>query len=427
MSEQQQPTPEQPDIMSEQRNTTPAPTNNAMPAKLKLLGGGLVAGLLVIFAIVGVQSMFADKPPAEPSQMGANGWQPYSPNIIGLPGSNTPSSNQDVPLTGQNNRLNMELVGEPKDEPLEKPTPAAPVRPTQPPVSAAPAAPPATPQVTAQPAPEPTTEPVVPAANTGRLEIVLQAAENGKPIKANVYVQKTSGINVNSASFTSQASFDLKPGTYRISARTEGRGTLSRDITVPAGAVVNEIFQLPALASAPANPPPVSQPAPPVANNPPPPAPQAPVGSGKLRLVALAIADGSPVKVDFTISRLNGSVIDRVRNVSMAEFDLPAEEFVASFDYQGRQGYKSLMVQDGKTHTHTFNIRQEQPQPQQPMAAPPQQSFEDIIRQQGQLVPPPTNVAPNAPPQAEPQQPQQSLESIIMQQLQQELQKNLNK
>ncbi len=221
-----------------------------------------------------------------------------------------------------------------------------------------------------------------PATGKGKLEIVLQAAENGKPLKANVYIQQTNGVHIDQSNYTNKASFNLKPGTYRVTARTEGRGTLSRDISIPAGAVVNEIFPLPALASTPA---PTPQAAP-VTQTPPSPAAQTPVrGTGKIRLVALSADDGSPVPVSFTIARPDGSVVNSANNVSVAEFTLPTEEFVASFDFQGRQGYQSLVVQGGQTHTHTFNIRLPPAQATVPAPAMQQpQNVEDMLRQRFQ-------------------------------------------
>ena len=121
-------------------------------------------------------------------------------------------------------------------------------------------------------------------------------------------------------------------------------------------------------------------------------------------LCALAADDGSPLPVTFTIARLDGSIIDSVSNVPVAEFTLPTEEFVASFDYQGRQGYKSLVVKGGQTHTHTFNIRTGQPQP--------------VV--QGDMM-----QLPEPPPVQMPQQPQ-NMEDMLMQRLQQELNKMTN-
>lgn len=415
-----------------------------MNGKLKLLLGGLALGILVIFALVGVKSMFADKQPAPNSQLGSNGWEPsYEPSIIGLPGNKTENetgdktasladtgetsetpgadttvSQQDAAATGEDEKLDVELVGEPGDK--EKPTTQAQEGEETPSWLTDTDTEPQQPESLQTPQEEPATiaslpdEPTIveppqqqtPAAGTGKLEIVLQAAENGKPLKANVYIQKTNGVNVDKSAYTNKATFNLKPGTYRVTARTKGRGTLTRDITVPVGAVVNEIFPLPSTtASAPATPAPA-----PMTQAPPQPEPQAPAqGTGKLRLVALAADDGSPIPVNFAITRLNGSVIDSARNVPVAEFALPAEEYIARFEYQGAEGYKSVTVQSGQTHTHTFNIRG--------LPSAPAQSGIPLDPQMQQM----------EMPQMPQQQPQnQNIEDVMMQRLQEELHKLTN-
>jgi hypothetical protein len=238
-------------------------------------------------------------------------------------------------------------------------------------------------------------QPIV--GQTGRLEIVAQT-ENGKTLKANVYVQQTNGANIDKATYTNKAVFSLKPGKYKITVRAEGYGSLSRNINVPDGAVVNEIFPLPAIASnapAPVAPPPITR-------APPSPSQQPGQREGRLRVVALSADDGSPIKVNFTIAQLDGSVVKRVNNVSLAEFTLPSQEFVVSFDFQGFQGYKSLTVQPGQISTHTFNIRGVSGQSQAPE---PQMPPMDNLQQQ--------------------QQQPQNVEDMLMQKLQEELQKHL--
>jgi hypothetical protein len=228
------------------------------------------------------------------------------------------------------------------------------------------------------------------------LEIVAQT-ETGKPIKANVYVQQANGVNLDNATYTNKAAFTLKPGKYKITVRAEGYASLSRTINVPDGAVVNEIFPLPALvaaAPAPVAAPPPRQPEPVR----PAPAPAPSAAQGRLRVVALSADDGTPIPVNFTIARLDGSVVERVNNVSLTELSLPAQEFVVSFDYQGFQGYKSLTVPPGQVLTHTFNIRGVSGSGQAPV--------------------------PQALPQQQ-QPPQQTVEELLMQKLQEELQKHL--
>ena len=373
----------------------------------------ILGGLLIVLALLGIKSLLPTSPENAPPK--AEGWeQPLLMPNANLPSPDTITDSSRL-TSPQNDKpveedTKVELVGEPDTNtdtttppstPAKAPAPAS-AAPTkqEPPadeISTSPAAP-ATPEPTTPEPAAPVQQPV--AAQTGKLEIVAQT-ERGKAIKANVYVQQTNGANIDKATYTNKATFNLKPGKYKITVRAEGYGSLSRTINVPDGAVVNEIFPLPAIAAsapAPAAPPPVTR-APPQ----PSPAPhrQPTAGDGKLRVVALSADDGSPLRVNFTIARLDGSVVDRISNVSLAELTLPAQEFVVSFDFQGFQGYKSLTVQPGQVSTHTFNIRGVGGQAQ-PTNQPP----------------PLDNVQPA-------QQQPQNVEDMLMQRLQEELQKHL--
>ncbi|QTR50048.1 hypothetical protein [Candidatus Thiothrix anitrata] len=351
-----------------------------MTGNVKKLLGGLVLGLMVIFAMIGIKSLLdKDEQPPEITT-----WQqPGTTGIVGLPGANgvPSSSQQDTAITPDSTKV--ELVNEepepppvtpPAPRPVNKPipTPSAPV--ATPPIATLP---PVAPPVAVTP---PVTEPPV-ATNEGTLEITLQTAENGIPLPADVYVQLPNGTNISKASSTPNAKFLLKKGTYRVTARADGRASVSRTISVPNQAVVNEIFALP-LAS---NPPPAAPAAPvglpPTNINPTPmqPSPMPPVSNvaaGKLRLVALDADNGSPIAVDFIINRLDGSTFEQINSVPVAEITLPAEEFVVRFNYQGTQGYKSLTVQPGQTHTHTFNIQRAPPE--QPASPPPGSSLPEL-------------------------------------------------
>ena len=326
-----------------------------MNGKLKLLLGGLGAGLLFVFAIVGIKSMLTEDKTgiAEP----AGGWQ-QSPTVTYDPG-NIPSvgasdgskiATKDVPAqdTGidPSEKVAPQLVDEPKDDTT---TPAT----TRP--STVPTTTPTT-QPTVDTSVNTTTPPATaqqPAVSNGGLEVIAQAAEDNSPVEATIYVQKTNGTNVDAAASTAQMAFTLKPGLYKITVRAPGRASVSRNITVPPKAVVSEIFSLP-LAAATATPAPTK---PPVASNPVPNNDVADGPTGKLRVVALSADDGSPIKVDFTVLSTDGRVLNRVKDVSMSEVSLPAQPVVVRFNFRGFQGEQALTVNPDQTTTHTFNLR----------------------------------------------------------------------
>lgn len=365
----------------------------------------IIGAVLVIFALLGIKSLFAPNPAEAPPS--ASGWE----QPLVMPNANLPSPDaigdsniftrplNDKPAPTEEEDNTVELVGEPEDtdtvEPLKPPPTRTPPKPAEPLADEPDTE--TTPVVTEPTeAPKPATPPPLPVVGkTGTLEIVAQT-ETGKPLKANVYVQQANGVNLDTATYTNKAAFTLKPGKYKITVRAEGYASLSRTISVPDGAVVNEIFPLPALAAA--APAPVAAPPQPEPITPAP-APAPPAAQGKLRVVALSADDGTPIPVNFTIARLDGSVVERVNNVALTELSLPAQEFVVSFDYQGFQGYKSLTVQPGQVLTHTFNIRGVSGQAQAPQQLPPQQPMQ--------------------------QPPPQTVEEMLMQRLQDELQKRL--
>lgn len=404
-----------------------------MDGNVKKLIGGVALGLLILFAIIGVMSLLTrDKPRTEIGQQrfspAVTTYNTSTPQLDADAGSRLASQQDTRAPTEEDTRV--ELVNEPQAPvartvedteptleelaqstlrdmpppetllPTYKPTAPQPQAPTK--NDNIPLAPPA--PVTA-PATEKPATPSAPSASNGSLEIVSQTAENGMPIKANVYIQQANGTQIDKATYTAKATFSLKPGTYKVTVRAEGRGSLSRTITLPAQAVVNEIFPLPAISNRPSTTaPPASQPPAAPAST-----PVASAGTGKLRVVALAAEDGQPLQVNFTVSRPNGAIIQQFNHVAMAELAVPAQEVTVQFNYQGFQGEKRLQVTQGQTVTHTFNIKgTHQPDPPSP-------------------VPAPQPVPPQAPSPAQQGQPQPgNLQDMLMQRLQQELNKRLN-
>lgn len=392
-----------------------------MNGKLKLIVGLVVAGILLLFALIGIKNTFA--PDDSAASLNDQHWQP--PTAV-LPNANLPSI--DTPSSKLTRPLNDKAPPEPQTIELVGEEPPA----RQPPVSSNIVQPDAVePAPVAQPAPRqpaPVAQPApAPVAKTGMLEIVAQT-ERGKPLNADIYVQQD-GKNIDKVSATSKASFTLKPGTYKVTARADGYGSVTRSIQVSSGAAVSEIFALPVIAAEAPTPirAPVDQPAPaprqpapaPVAQPAPrQPAPAPVAAEGQLRLAAVSAEDGRPLAVDFTISRLDGAVIERVNGVPMTELTLPAQEFVVRFNYQGIEGYKSLKVAGGQTTAHTFAIRGTGAPPAPATPAPTTMP---------ELLPPPDmgQAPPTQPPGSD--QPQPSLEDTLLQMLQDEVQRQLNK
>lgn len=379
-----------------------------MGKKTLFLLGGIVLGVLVLFAVIGLQSTFNTF--NQDNGTGSAAQMPYetgfNTTIKGMPEEGVVVSTMDKPVTGDEDEGKIELIDEPDMPGMDggqadtdqnaQDQAALPeeVDDVNPPDQTA--------QVVIEEEPQ---TPPPPTATTGTLEIVVQSADSGKPVRANVYVQHTNGVNVDQQNYTTKAAFALTPGTYRITVRSQGYGSLVRNITVDSGAIVNEIFPLPAISAGTTPPRTPQTPAPTPA---PEPAPAA--ADGRLRIAVLSADDGRPLMVDFTISRADGKVIETVDNISLTELSLPPQEYRVSFNYQGLQGSKLLTVSSGSTTSHTFNIRGV------PQENTPAQQFS--VRQE----PPPTAQDNMQQAQPQPEQPRR-IEDVLLNRLKEELEK----
>jgi hypothetical protein len=328
-----------------------------MGGKFKVIIGSIGFILLMAFAYIGFKSVFKPEKP-EDSKLSPlpMDFQANTPTINPSMGDKL-ASIKDTQQPPPDDKTKIEIVNEPEPKPAETVEPPTEkpslVNETQTPPS----------HVTLTPPDElfntlPSRPPVA-VPGTGKLEVVVQAAETGKAIPANVYIQRLNGENLDKRNYTDKASFSLRADTYKVTARTEGRASVTRTIKIPGNAIVNEIFALPALdaphVSPPAQAPNVpnkqqntNSPRPSVSEN----------GVGRLRLVALDADDGSPIMVDYTISRADGGeVLDQVEHVSLLDMSVPAEEIIVSFNYRGFTGSQTLSINAGQTTNHTFNLR----------------------------------------------------------------------
>lgn len=328
-----------------------------MGGKFKVIIGGIGFILLMAFAYIGFKSVFKPEKP-EDSKLSPlpMDFQANTPTINPSMGDKL-ASIKDTQQPPPEDKTKIEIVNEPTPKLSE--TPETP--PEKPSLVNETPTPPS--NVTLTPPDElfntPPSRPPVAVPGTGKLEVVVQAAETGKAIPANVYIQRLNGENLDKRSYTDKASFSLRADTYKVTARTEGRASVTRTIKIPGNAIVNEIFALPALDAPHVSPP--AQ-APTVQTTPPAKQTQRPSvaqnGVGRLRLVALDADDGSPIMVDYTISRADGGeVLDQVEHVSLLDMSVPAEEIIVSFNYRGFTGSQNLSINAGQTTTHTFNLR----------------------------------------------------------------------
>lgn len=435
-----------------------------MGKKALLLVGGIALGVLVLFAFVGFQSTFKSNTPSNATNTASDTTPPATtsqttdPSSGGIKGlvpipkgennenavSTLDTPNQDAedtaielinepPMPGEiapnnsnaNNTLTPPNTNQQSNTNTPAPTPDNTAntnqQPSQQPTPATPtdtaSTPPAsntdnTARTSLEQAPVQTREPgVQPDAGKGTLEVQIQAAETGKALKANVYVQRTNGVNVEQAKYTNKARFSLSPGTYRITARANGRASVVRKIHVPKGAVVNEIFPLPQAqantapqAATPSNPPAPSPATPPPSKQP----------QGRLRVAALSAEDGNPITVNFIIKDRSGKVLKQVNSVALTEVSLPAQAITVTFDYNGFQGSHDLDLRADATTTHTFNLR----------GIPSNNTAGQNPAPPAETMPPPSEQNPAPPLNNQPNQPQ-NVEEILLQRFQEELMKHM--
>jgi hypothetical protein len=173
----------------------------------------------------------------------------------------------------------------------------------------------------------------------GSLRLSSSEKQTRRPISSDFLVQDLSGNLIQSGSGTSQL-FRLPPGSYQVSAIVGGV-TVSNEITLTATQGIHHIFLVPAEGSTPATPS-SSSPTP----TPTPPSSAAAMGS--LRLSASEKDTRRPMRADFVIENMSGTLIDTSADTTTSLFRIPAGQ------------YRIKAHSDGKSVTATINLTQRQ-------------------------------------------------------------------
>lgn len=222
------------------------------------------------------------------------------------------------------------------------------------------------------------------AANTGRLSVKVQAATTKAPLKSNIYVQLPNGQHVAKKNYADAAEFVLRPGTYKVTVKTQGKVDVVRNIGIQANGNVQQVFdmQSPA-AQAPAKP--------------------APPPEGTLRMALRAPAGQNLSRGRFVVRDAQGNRVKRMRGVSNAEVKLKPGRYEVIAIHMGSRLNRQIEVAQGKTSNVTFNISdfprnnprpqqnqnqanqgvQQQPAPQQQVQVPAQQGVLQLIAVSG--------------------------------------------
>lgn len=246
-----------------------------------------------------------------------------------------------------------------------------------------------------QPTPRPTQQTA--QHGNGRLDVRVMAADTHRPVKANIYVQRTNGVHVANKKYVDKTVFTLPVGTYKVTVKAKGKQDLIQTVRILQNKGLRQNFVMLAAGRA----------ASPVAQNPRPTTQQAPVkpvkpvpttpavANGTLRLHAVSGVDGAPFPVNFRVTSLDGQVLHRIRRSAFAEVTVPAKDVLVHIRYRGMRGKERIRINANQPTTYTFTVtpnqqqggyphqgqvpHHQQPQPV-PQQAPQQQDMEQLLK-----------------------------------------------
>ncbi|PIE02180.1 MAG: hypothetical protein CSA79_00140, partial [Thiothrix nivea] len=195
----------------------------------------------------------------------------------------------------------------------------------------------ATPQPVAQQAGQQTGQQQATPRGTGRLSVRVQAATTRAPLKSNIYVQLPNGQHIAKKNYSEAAEFVLRPGSYKVTVKTQGKVDIVRNIAIKANGHVQQVFEMKSPAAQAS-----TQPAPPV--------------EGTLRMALQAPAGQNLSRGRFVVHDAQGNRVKRMRGVSNAEVKLKPGRYDVTAVHLGSRLHQQVEVAQGKTSHVTFNI-----------------------------------------------------------------------
>lgn len=240
--------------------------------------------------------------------------------------------------------------------------------------SSAPVQPTQTAQQAAQQSGQTTQQTTQQSTNTGKLSVVVQAATSKAPLKSNIYVQLQNGQHIAKKNYADAASFILKPDTYRVTVKAQGKVDIVRNVGIQANGNVQQVFAMQSPASK---------------------APVKPQPPAEGTLVMAFRAPDVKNKGRFVIRDASGKRVNRMRGVSDAEVKLKPGRYEVIAVYQGARLSKQINIAQGKASNVTFNVNefprdvvqpvqnQNQPPPQQQVQVPAQRGVLQLIAVSG--------------------------------------------
>lgn len=229
-------------------------------------------------------------------------------------------------------------------------------------------------------------------APEGTLSMTLQAPQ-GQNNRGRFIIQDNKGQRVTRMRGVSNADIKLKPGRYNVVAVYRG-ARLTKPVDVFQNKTSRIAFNV--------NEFPQQAPAQQAQNQSAQQQQQAqqqveiPAQQGVLQLIAVSGVNRQPLKVNFSVSTLNGRRLKAANNVSVTEVSLPPQDVLVDIAYEEMRGQERIRVKAGEPTVYTFTIT------------------------------PNNNAAAPAPIDQMQQQAPQSMEEMLMERLQQEVLQRLS-
>ncbi len=205
-------------------------------------------------------------------------------------------------------------------------------------------------------------------AGFGKLSVRVQAAGTRAPLKSNIYVQLPNGTHISKKNYADFGAFDLRPGTYKVTVKAQGKTDVVRTIGLKENDNVQQVFLM-------------ASPSAGAVNQPPPPA------EGTLSMMLQAAPGQQNERGRFVILDTAGKRVTRMRGVSNADIKLKPGRYSVVAVHRGARLTKPVDVIKDKTSRIVFNLnefpRQSAAQQNQSQVQAPQQV--EVPAQQGVL------------------------------------------
>ena len=209
-----------------------------------------------------------------------------------------------------------------------------------------------------------TPEPIIVENNKAQLRVIALDERTRKPIKSNIYIQTPAGKHLDKKTYVDAATFDLLPGSYKVTVRANNRNNLVKTIRITENQNLSETFLLinpnavnrQQDTTAATNTPEVS---PPIRNN------TATIPTGFLN-VSMQPPRGQNVnknqlKTHFIVTSAKGIKIVELTSVNAGNFKLDAGSYNVTAIYKNKRRNQRITVKPNKNTRLMFYASDFQP------------------------------------------------------------------